>query len=316
MEAGLTRATTSQDVALDEALVVDGVTVRFGATLALDGVSFRVGRGEIVGLLGPNGAGKTTAVDVCCGLRKPTSGTARVLGLDARHGGAELRRRIGVVPQDSGLYPELTANEHLDLFAALYGVKDKRRRAEVLDLLGLADRAKSRVGTYSGGMKRRLALARALLHDPPVLFLDEPTLGVDVHGRRALWDHVARLRDEGRSVLLTTNYLDEATALCDRVVIVDRGRVVADERPDTLRRQSGTTLVLDVEDPAEAANAISTATQADARVVDGAVRVTLPRNDLAAVAVSAAQRVTGVRGIRTEEPSLDEVFLRLTGSHE
>ncbi len=162
-------------------------------------------------------------------------------------------------------------------------------------------------------MRRRLLVAKALVHAPPVLFLDEPTLGVDVHGRRALWDHVARLRDEGRSVLLTTNYLDEATALADRVVIVDRGRVVADEKPDRLRRQSGTTLVLDVEDPAEAANAIRTATGADARVVDGTVRVTLARNDLAAVAVRAAGEV---RGIRTEEPSLDEVFLRLTGSHE
>ncbi len=296
----------------DDAIVVTGLTVRFGARTAVDGLHLRVGRGEIVGLLGPNGAGKTTTVDVCCGLRRPDAGTVSVLGLDPQHAGAELRRRIGVVPQESGLYAELTAVEHLRLFAALYDVRDPNARIdEVLTLLGLAERGRSRVGTFSGGMKRRLALARALLHDPPVLFLDEPTLGVDVHGRRALWEHVGRLRDEGRSVLLTTNYLEEATALCDRVVIVDEGRVLADESPDALRRESGTTLVLDVGAAAhEVADAVGGSVDDD-----GSVRVSLARPDAAAEVVAAAGRVARVAALRTEEPSLEEVFLRLTG-HE
>jgi ABC-type multidrug transport system ATPase subunit len=294
----------------DDAIVVSGLTVRFGTRTAVDALNLRVGRGEIVGLLGPNGAGKTTTVDVCCGLRRPDAGTAYVLGLDARHGGAALRRSIGVVPQESGLYGELTAAEHLRLFAALYSLPDPAARiAEVLALLGLHDRRDGRVATFSGGMKRRLALARALLHDPPVLFLDEPTLGVDVHGRRALWDHVSRLRDEGRSVLLTTNYLEEATALCDRVVIVDAGKVLADERPDALRRGGGMTLVLTVERNAREVADATGGTVAD----DGTVRVALARHDEAAPAVEAAGLVARVTGIRTEEPSLEEVFLRLTG---
>jgi ABC-2 type transport system ATP-binding protein len=296
----------------DDAIVLDDVTVRFGARVALDGLSLRVGRGEVVGLLGPNGAGKTTTVDVCCGLRKPDSGRASILGLDAASGGTELRRRIGVVPQESGLYPELTAVEHLRLFAALYGTP-RARIDEVLALVGLTERRKGRVGTYSGGMKRRLALARALLHDPPVLFLDEPTLGVDVHGRRALWDHVDRLQAEGRSVLLTTNYLEEATALCDRVVIVDEGRVLADESPDTLRRRSGSVLVLTTGQPKETARAVATACGVEATADGETVRVPLVRDDLAAPAVAAASAVAPVLAVRTEEPSLEEVFLRLTG---
>jgi ABC-type multidrug transport system ATPase subunit len=299
----------------DDAIAVSDLTVRFGGSVAVDALSLRVGRGEVVGLLGPNGAGKTTTVDVCCGLRRADGGTVRVLGLDPQRAGADLRRRIGVVPQESGLYAELTAAEHLTLFAALYDLRDaKARISNVLALLDLAERRDSRVGTYSGGMKRRLALARALLHDPPVLFLDEPTLGVDVHGRRALWDHVGRLRDEGRSVLLTTNYLDEATALCDRVVIVDRGRVLADESPDALRRESGTTLVLAVDgDARTVAGAVAAACPVTATVVDGDVHVALARHDAAAPAVEAAGRVARVLSIRTEEPSLEDVFLRLTG---
>jgi ABC-2 type transport system ATP-binding protein len=295
---------------ITDAVVVDDLTVRFGTRTAVDGLSLRVGRGEVVGLLGPNGAGKTTTVDVCCGLRRPDGGTAYVLGLDARTAGPDLRRAIGVVPQESGLYGELTAAEHLRLFAALYDLRRPAARiAEVLELLGLTERRDGRVSTFSGGLKRRLALARALLHNPPVLFLDEPTLGVDVHGRRALWDHVGRLRDEGRSVLLTTNYLEEATALCDRVVIVDAGRVLADERPDALRRGSGTSLVLTIDGDAGAVAAATGGTAGDG----GTVRVALARHEDAAPAVEAAGRVARVAAIRTEEPSLEEVFLRLTG---
>ncbi|HEX8002101.1 MAG TPA: ABC transporter ATP-binding protein [Mycobacteriales bacterium] len=294
------------------AIEMEGVVVRFGERVALNGLSLRVHKGEVVGLLGPNGAGKTTAVDVCCGLRRPDAGRAAILGRDAANGGADLRRLIGAVPQESGLYAELTAFEHLRLFASMYGTPAERIE-EVLTLVGLWDRRDGRVATYSGGMKRRLALARALLHDPPVLFLDEPTLGVDVHGRRALWDHVERLREDGRSVLLTTNYLEEATALCDRVVIIDEGNVLADESPETLRRQGGATLVVATPDTTAVAAAVARAVPVEPAVDGGTVRIPLPRDEIAAAAVNAASAAGTVTAIRTEEPSLEEVFLRLTG---
>ncbi len=301
---------------LDAAVLLQGVSVSIGSRQILDGVDLHVSRGEIVGLLGPNGAGKTTTVDVCCGLRAFDAGSAQVLGVDTARGGIALRRAIGVVPQDTGLYPELTAVEHLELFAALYDVPGSRARiAELLELLGLTDRKHSRVGTYSGGMKRRLGLARALLHDPPVLFLDEPTLGVDVHGRRALWDHVRRLRAEGRAVLLATNYLEEATALCDRVVIIDHGRIVADASPDALRRTGGSVLRLTVDGDAVAVAAALAERLGVPTVADGVdvVQVALAREELAAGVVRAATDLAGVRELRTEQASLDDVFLRLTG---
>jgi ABC-type multidrug transport system ATPase subunit len=305
----------SSDSATDAAIRVDGVTVRYGLRTALSDVSVHVGRGEIVALLGPNGAGKTTTVDVCCGLRKPDAGHASVLGLDSTASPRELRRAIGVVPQETGLYPELTAAEYMRLFAAMYGLRDSGARVEeLLQLMGLWDRRNTRVGGFSGGMKRRLALSRALLHDPPVLFLDEPTLGVDVQGRRALWDHVLRLRDEGRSVLLTTNYLEEATALCDRVVILDEGVVLADASPRELRGRSGTTLTLQTAGDAERiVAAIRERCGLDAHVDGHDISVLLPSDEHAVAVVQAAAAAGEVTSLRTEQATLEEVFLRLTG---
>ncbi len=292
------------------------VRVAFGDLVALKDLSLRVAAGEIVGLLGPNGAGKTTAVDVCCGLRVPDGGTARVLGADAATSPRTVRSKIGVVPQDSGLYPELTAWEHLQLSAALYEVQRPRVRIEaVLRLMGLWDRRSKPVATFSGGMRRRLALARALLHDPPVLFLDEPTLGVDVQGRRLLWEHVAQLRAEGRSVLLTTNYLDEATALCDRVAIIDHGQLVVCERPDELRRDAGVTVVLScaADGSQVAAMLRRRADVAEVVEVDHSVRVRLVHETAAAAVIAAAGTVTTITAVRITEPSLEDIFLALTG---
>jgi ABC-2 type transport system ATP-binding protein len=292
------------------------VRVAFGKLVALDGLSLSVAAGEIVGLLGPNGAGKTTTIDVCCGLRAPGSGSARVLGADAVESPREVRAKIGVVPQDSGLYPELTAAEHLQLAAALYDMKAPKPRIEaVLRLMGLWDRRAKLVATFSGGMRRRLALARALLHDPPVLFLDEPTLGVDVHGRRVLWEHVAQLRAEGRSVLLTTNYLDEATALCDRVAIIDHGQLLVCERPDELRRDAGVTVVLTCEGdiPRVASMLRVRPDVAEVAEVDHSIHARLVHEGAAAAVIAAAGAVTKVTGVRVTEPSLEDVFLTLTG---
>ncbi len=301
---------------MTDAIRLTDVRVAFGARVALDGLTLDVAVGEIVGLLGPNGAGKTTTVDVCCGLRTPDAGTVQVLGADAVRSPREVRARIGVVPQESGLYAELTASEHLQLSAALYGLRKPRARCdEMLRLMGLWERRSGRVGTFSGGMRRRLALARALLHDQPVLFLDEPTLGVDVQGRRALWDHVTQLRDEGRSVLLTTNYLDEATALCDRVAIIDRGRLVVFERPHELRRDGGVRLVLTCGEaaPRVAAALAGRADVSDVEALDGTVQARLAVDEVAAGVIAAAGAVAPIAAVRVEEPSLEDVFLRLTG---
>ena len=303
---------------MNDPIELTDVRVSFGKLVALEGLSLTVGRGEIVGLLGPNGAGKTTTVDVCCGLRVPDSGTAHVLGADAVRSPRAVRARIGIVPQESGLYPELTAWEHLQLSAALYEMSHPAARIEeMLRLMGLWDRRGKAVSTFSGGMRRRLALARALLHDPPVLFLDEPTLGVDVQGRRALWEHVAVLRAEGRSVLLTTNYLDEATALCDRVAIIDHGRLIVCERPDELRRDAGVTVVLSCGEsgPQIASMLRGRPDVSEVVEVDHSVRARLAHEAAAAEVIAAAGAVAPIAGVRVTEPSLEDVFLTLTG-HE
>ena len=316
IEAASQADSASRLVPMDDPIQLTDVRVTFGKLVALKGLSLSVATGEIVGLLGPNGAGKTTTVDVCCGLRIPDGGTARVLGADAVKAPREVRSKIGVVPQDSGLYPELTAWEHLQLSAALYEMKQPKPRIEQgLRLMGLWDRRHMRVATFSGGMRRRLALARALLHDPPVLFLDEPTLGVDVQGRRVLWEHVAQLRAEGRSVLLTTNYLDEATALCDRVAIIDHGQLVVCERPDELRRDGGVTVVLTcASDMPRVASLLRLRPDvAEVVEVDHSVRARLVHEGAAAEVIAAAGAVAQITAVRVVEPSLEDVFLTLTG---
>lgn len=298
------------------AIELGSVGVFFGEVAALRDLSFTVGAGEVVCLLGPNGAGKTTALNVCCGLVEPDEGTARILGRTVTLRDRDLRSSIGVLPQNSALYPELTGTENLELFGAMYAIeKPKRRIDEVLELLDLSARKKSRVSTYSGGMQRRLALGRALLHDPPVLLLDEPTLGVDPHGRRSLWDHIATLSNMGRAILITTNYLDEATALADRVVIIDRGEVVAEGSPDQLRREGGITLELRcAATPSRVAAELENDPEVTSIAVTGDVVVVgLKGDDSGPRVLEKARAVEEIVSFRTEEPTLEEVFLRLTG---
>jgi len=230
----------SEPRAVDAAILVDDVTCRFGKRAALDHLSLTVPRGTIVGLVGPNGAGKTTLIELTCGLFPPASGRILVFGRDAARQPRDVRARIGVVPQETALYEDLSAWRNLRFAAALYGVRDADRRiAVLLDLVGLSERAHEPVRAFSGGMQRRLALARALLHDPALLLLDEPTVGVDVETRHQLWAHIRGLRAEGRTVLLATNYLDEAEALCDRVAILRAGRLLAEDTPAALIGRAG-----------------------------------------------------------------------------
>ncbi len=209
----------------------------YGEKAAVAGVSLEVGPGEIVGLLGPNGAGKSTTVVMLCGLTAPDRGSVTLGGAPIGDEASPVKRRIGLVPQDISLYEDLSALGNLELFGALYGVtgpllQDRARAA--LELVGLADRAKAKPATFSGGMKRRLNIACALVHDPDVLLLDEPTVGVDPQSRNAIFDNLEALRDRGKALLYTTHYMEEAERLCDRVVIVDHGVVVASDRKEAL----------------------------------------------------------------------------------
>ncbi len=213
-------------------LEVSELKKNFGSLVAVNGVSLRAGKGETVGLLGPNGAGKTTTVSMIAGLVRPDSGSVEIDGRRLAGDTDPNKRRIGLVPQDLALFDELTAEANLRLFAALYdldGAAARRAIGETLELVGLADRAHDRVKNYSGGMKRRLNLASALLHDPQILLLDEPTVGVDPQSRNAIFDNLEVLKSRGKTLLYTTHYMEEAERLCDRVIIIDHGKVVAND---------------------------------------------------------------------------------------
>jgi ABC-2 type transport system ATP-binding protein len=220
-------------------LEVDNLKKSFGNVVAVNGVSLRASAGETVGLLGPNGAGKTTTVSIIAGLLHADSGSVKIDGRPLGGDTDPVKRRIGLVPQDLALFDELTAQANLELFAAIYainGAAAKRAIGEALALVGLSDRSHDRVKDYSGGMKRRLNLAAALLHDPQILLLDEPTVGVDPQSRNAIFDNLEVLKSRGKTLLYTTHYMEEAERLCDRIVIIDHGKVVADDTLQGLYR--------------------------------------------------------------------------------
>jgi ABC-2 type transport system ATP-binding protein len=300
------------------AIDVRDVTCTFGKVRALDGLSLRVRTGTVVGVVGPNGAGKTTLIDVICGLVRPTRGSAWVLGENVVLQPAAVRARIGVLPQETALYEEVTAVQNLRFAAALYGVDHADERiAQVLALVGLKERARDVVRGFSGGMKRRVAIARALLHDPPLLILDEPTVGVDVEARHQIWAHIRTLRAGGRTVVLTTNYLDEAEALCDRVAILRAGAVVAEDTPAALGARTGRCLEIECRD--DRSSALCAALQPQrgvlrAEVVDFGVRLYLATDVTPEDVVHAARQVCPVDGFRTRSPDLVEVFRSLTAS--
>jgi ABC-2 type transport system ATP-binding protein len=298
------------------------VTRRFKALTAVDGLSIRVEPGEIFGLLGPNGSGKTTTLNMILGLLTPTSGRIAVLGNEMPAGQRAVRRCLGTVPQETALYGELSAEANLRFHADLFDVPRQgleQRITQMLELVQLEDRRKSPAGTFSGGMKRRLALARALLHEPDLLFLDEPTLGVDVQSRRALWDHVLDLKERGKTLLLTTNYLEEANALCDRLAIIDHGRLVALDTPANLRQRFGDTVIeMGLERHAspqllERLRRIEGV--AEAVQPNGVLRVSVEGGRaVAGKVVTLVASEAGLRSITQREPSLEEVFLSLTGT--
>ena len=293
-----------------------------GGVEAVRGIDLLIAPGEIFGFLGPNGAGKTTTVRILCTLLPPTGGSAQVSGVDVVDDAAEVRRRIGVALQEIGLDPVQTGRELLELQCGLYGITGvdaKRRAEELLELDGLTDAADRRTKTYSGGMKRRLDLASALVHSPEVLFLDEPTTGLDPASRVTVWDEVRRINSGGATVFLTTQYLEEADKLCDRLAIIDSGSIVAEGSPERLKAQMGhdvVTLDLDGADP--------TATEAAIGQLPGLERVVIEHQALALYVEDGAASIAEivrrldresltVGAIAVSRPSLDDVFLKATG---
>ena len=281
---------------------------------ALKGIDLMIPRGSIFGLLGPNGAGKSTFINILAGLCQKTGGNASIWGIDIDEHPRTARAAIGVVPQELAADVFFTPRESLETQAGLYGVPKKERRTdEILAALGLSDKADAYVRQLSGGMKRRLMVAKAMVHAPPILILDEPTAGVDVELRRQLWTYVQALNDEGVTIVLTTHYLEEAQALCDRIAIVNHGQVVASESTATLLRRLDTrAVVVTPASPLDAAPALA-GFEAKLRP-NGALVVTYKTEASSVEAVLAAVRAAGVqiRDLATEDPDLEDVFLSLT----
>jgi len=306
------------------AIEVDKLTKRFGDLAAVDAVSFTVEDGEIFGLLGPNGAGKTTLIRMLTTLTPPTSGTARVGGYDVVREADAVRHTLGVIPQAFTSDPELTAEENMLIHAKLYGVPSGQRAALIDRLLETVDLAKFKsklVRTFSGGMRRRLEIARGLVHSPKILFLDEPTTGLDPVSRTNVWEMIRRLRDESHlTILLTTHYMDEADKLCDRIAIVDHGKLVALDSPTQLKDSIPGTDTVEAEftnapaDWTEQLQKLSHAASVIAR--DGAVHIASndgPATVAALMDLARAEGVT-VRRVSVQGTTLDDVFLHYTGS--
>jgi len=306
----------------DPAISVTGLVKTYGDVRAVDGIDFEVAPGTVLGLLGPNGAGKTTAVRVLTTLQAPDEGEIRVAGIDAVREPARLRERIGLAGQYASVDESLTGAENLVMVGRLYGMKRneaKPRAAELLERFSLSDAADRVVKKYSGGMRRRLDLAAALVANPPVLFLDEPTTGLDPRSRLDLWAMIEDLVGEGTTVLLTTQYLDEADRLADDIAVIDHGKVIAQGTPAELKsRVGGERLEVKLEDPAQRPQAVQAlAALSDEEPVAEDDTVTLAVRQRTGTIVDAVGRLgaagVGVEDIGLRTPTMDDVFLSLTG---
>jgi ABC-2 type transport system ATP-binding protein len=303
-------------------LVAQDLHKAYGDVKAVDGISLQVARGEVFGLLGPNGAGKTTTISMLTGLLEPTAGKITVDGLDLETHTNEVKAKLGLVPQELALYPTLSARQNLEFFGRIYGLKGKvlrQRVDEVLAMIGLTERADEAIEDYSGGMKRRVNIGAGLLHKPKMLFLDEPTVGVDPQSRNAIFEGVEELNRAGMSVIYTTHYMEEAQRLCHRVAIVDKGKVIALDTPSALIRSLGGGIILIsvaegwAEEVAERTVQIS-AVKSAART-DGQIKIETHRLQEALIGVLdiTNQLDVSITSIEMLEPNLESVFLHLTG---
>ena len=293
-----------------------GLVKRYKDLEAVRGIDLEVKRGEIFGFLGPNGAGKSTTISILCTLLVPSAGTAKVAGIDVVQDPARVRQRIGLVFQDPSLDDQLTGRENLEFHAWIYSVPASERGKridEMLALLQLTERAGSQVRTYSGGMKRRLEIARGMLHQPQILFLDEPTLGLDPQTRQSIWTYLNELRAaKGITIFMTTHYMDEAE-YCDRIAIIDKGKIAALGTPSELKSKvGGDVITVTVADPAAAAAEIAERFSLTPLMDDGSLRLEVP--DGAAFLPRLVRELSvPVETVSLRRPSLDDVFLKLTG---
>jgi ABC-2 type transport system ATP-binding protein len=307
---------------MEYAIEAKSLEKSFGAVQAVDGVEFAVERGEIFSLLGPNGAGKTTTISILSGLLRPDSGEAALMGHSLARDSARARASLGVVPQEVALYMDLTARENLAFWGRMYGLRGKALEAridEVLAIIGLADRQKERVGAYSGGMKRRVNIGVALLHKPPVVIMDEPTVGIDPQSRRHILDAVKELNRQGMTVLYTTHYMEEAQELSDRIAIMDQGRIIAGGTHEELVKLVGQSTRIELTLNREAACVLEAW-----RAMEGVERVSAEDGHVTVLAAdsnralprlfeSAAAQGARITSVDIQEPNLESVFLHLTG---
>lgn len=304
-----------------DAINVENLTRNFGKFTAVDSISFSVKSGELFGLLGPNGAGKTTTINMLSTLLNVTSGKAEVAGFDVTKNRADVRQSIGVVFQDQALDSNLTGRENLEFHGIMYGVPKKVREeriSEVLKLVELEDKQNVLVEKYSGGMRRRLEIARGLIHKPKVLFLDEPTIGLDAQTRRLIWDYIKKLKNEGDvAIILTTHYMEEADYLCDRVAIIDHGKIIAMDTPERLKHSLGGDVVC--AESLESDKLLKLLKKVkwvkSVKKYDGSVCVTMEHGGkrIPEIIVSAQKAGIKITSVNLHEPSLEDVFIHYTG---
>jgi len=306
---------------MSEVIEVKGLAKRFGDVVAVDAIDFSVNQGEVFGLLGPNGAGKTTTISMLCTILKPTSGTANVNGYSITGDPSRVRRSIGIVFQEPSIDDRLTGRENLEMHADLYGVpkQDQEKRIDdVLELVELTDKSDFLMRTYSGGMRRRLEIARGLIHYPKVLFLDEPTIGLDPQTREHIWAYISELgARENITIILTTHYMEEADKLCDRIAIIDYGKIVALDTPEKLKgsleggiisvKTTAIPLLSEKLNETGWVKKVSTE-ENELRLVVKDVNAALPR-----VVETAAKAGLRIESMSVHEPTLDDVFLHYTG---
>ncbi|HKV89856.1 MAG TPA: ABC transporter ATP-binding protein [Thermoplasmata archaeon] len=295
-----------------DAIVVHGLTKRYGTLAAVDGIEFTVPEGKVFAFLGPNGAGKTTTVEILEGLRYRTSGEVRVLGLDPWTQGEELHRQIGVIPQDFRFFEKITPREAVQYYATLFGVHVDAE--SLLKRVALADKANARFDTLSGGQKQKLGLALALVPSPKICFLDEPTTGLDPQARRGIWEVIRDLRKEGRTVFLTTHYLEEAELLADLVAIIDQGKIIAEGTPPEIIRKFGRSERLVVEGPPSLGLYLKNLIDRPVSVTDGHIEIQM-RDKADALLVLKTIEDSGIpwKGFATVSDTLEDVFVSLVG---
>ncbi|MEW6295225.1 MAG: ATP-binding cassette domain-containing protein [Candidatus Diapherotrites archaeon] len=304
------------------AIEVVSLSKKFNGFTAVDSISFSVEEGELFGFLGPNGAGKSTTTYMLTTILKPSSGTAKINGFDIMHDPEKVRKSIGIVFQDQTLDNRLSAYDNLDIHGRLYdmpGAERKSRIEEVLEFGELSEWSKKLVKTFSGGMRRRLEIARGLMHTPKILFLDEPTLGLDAQTRRHMWGYIQKLKEEGITIVMSTHYLEEADALCDRIAIIDHGKIVALDTPENLKKiVGGQVLSIKNSNPKKLGEIIKNRSiGSHERISEGSISFEVKNGSKEIPAIISLAEKEGIKieNVELHVPSLEDVFIKLTGEH-